>query len=255
LNRTDFSAELVRDRVSGALGRGKLACVPNEYAFDAFFRSTLQVILVEDGKVFMHAAALLGKMAGRRCAYLLPGRSGMGKSTIAAKFGDESALSDELPCLGVPPRLLRRSAKTQHGCKAAANETMPHTAPMPDRSAQAGPHSDPYGVVVYGTPFHGRFSSQGHNLSVPLAGIFFLERKLGPHAVALNKPEALMRLMTLIACYERYEPVSEAMLLIGRAAIAALPSFVFGFDRSESAGDISARLAAAVNRPGRGGGK
>lgn len=247
LRRADFEAELVRDGASGALGRGRVSSVPSEYSLDAFLRSALQTILVEEGKVFVHAAALRGSRNKRACAFLFPGRSGMGKSTLARKFGDEAALTDELPCLAIPRGLLSRHGKTRWEQQEVSGEAGFHAVRVGDLRT-CGSLRPRIHVSVFGTPFHGRFSSPGHNLRLPLAGIFFLERGFGPRALQLRRSESLVRLMELIACYEKYETVAEVMLRIGHAVTATVPCFVFGFDMSESPAAIIARLNSALNQ-------
>ncbi|MDQ7781156.1 MAG: hypothetical protein RDV41_15785 [Planctomycetota bacterium] len=211
---------------SGRLGTARLSCVLNRFAFDTFLRSTLQVFLAGRGRLLVHAAAIRCRVGREFVGYLVPGRSGMGKSTLAAKFGREDVLSDELPCLGVPtpPRHVRTGGARQG-----------------DR-----PRRRSISASVFGTPFHGRFSHIGRNVVHPLAGIFFLERHFGPRAVPLGRAEAVLRLMGLVACYEKNEAASEVMLATAYRAVSSVPSFIFGFDKDEPVESIAKRMASAV---------
>ena len=76
----------------------------DELPLDAFLRVLFSLALVEEGGLLVHAASLV--RAGR--AYLFPGRSGAGKTTLARLSTDVLLLSDEVSlvrdgrCHGTP---------------------------------------------------------------------------------------------------------------------------------------------------------
>lgn len=123
---------LARFRKTGGRWRGVAEVEETPYAFDTLLRVAWTRILLDAGGLLVHACGIL---AGGR-AYLFPGRSGAGKTTLARKADAPSVLSDEIVCVRAGAR----------------------------------------GFRAHGTPFFGEFARGGRRVSAPLAGVCFLER-------------------------------------------------------------------------------
>ena len=111
----------------------------NPYSFENDLRKTVAVELARRGGFLLHAsgAAPLNKSDGRRqSATVFCGKSGSGKSTIAAAFPPVDVLSDELVAI-----------------------------------ARRGD-----GYVACATPFRGMLSEPGPAFEAPLGRVFFLKQ-------------------------------------------------------------------------------
>ena len=126
LARGDFHAELDTD-----MRRGHIRQAATPYAIDAAFRILHSLLLAKQGGLLVHAASAV--RYGR--AFLFPGVSGAGKTTISRVAPpDVTLLSDEIS-------YLRRKG-------------------------------DEY--VAFGTPFAGELGQPGENIHAPLAVLYLL---------------------------------------------------------------------------------
>jgi hypothetical protein len=90
LLRYDFSSTSA-DKLENTI----LYVVKNKYAFDSWFRVFFTLDGINRDSVLIHSAGFVFKNK----AYIFPGRSGLGKSTLIKILGKESALTDELVCV------------------------------------------------------------------------------------------------------------------------------------------------------------
>jgi hypothetical protein len=128
MERGDFRAEW-----DPSAGRGRIRQTANPYAIDSVLRILHTLLLAREGGFLVHAASVIRD--GR--AFLLAGRSGAGKTTIARLAPpDAILLTDEISYV-----------RWQHGQYHA-----------------------------FGTPFAGEMARPGENLRAPLAGIFLLAK-------------------------------------------------------------------------------
>jgi len=121
------------------------------YSFDSFLRICYSLILVQESGFLLHAASVVRDGQG----YVFMGRSGSGKSTIAAYSSQYLVLSDEIS-------LVRK----------------------------IGSH-----YFIYSTPFWGEQEIKGENFYAPLQGIYQLKKGLQPLSKKLPRRDSLVRLM------------------------------------------------------------
>jgi hypothetical protein len=149
--------------------------VKNQYALDSLLRVLLSWKLLEHQGFLLHAATVIrdGK------AYVFTGRSGAGKSTVAALSPQGSVLTDEIS-------LLRR----EKGIWRA-----------------------------YGTPFWGEFKAAGSNSSAPLAGIFRLLQAPENRVELLRPMAILRTLLPNVLFFSsEAEPTRKLLEILSRAA-------------------------------------
>jgi hypothetical protein len=115
--------------------RGTVRLYPSIYAFDGLLRVVLSVLAAGSGKIIMHAAAV-----GRKNqAFVFPGVSGSGKTTVCRLLKGMRILNDELVCLGFGKRGR---------------------------------------VEVWGTPFWGELGNGPvHRSALPLRAVLFLKKE------------------------------------------------------------------------------
>ena len=121
------------------------------YSFDSFLRILYSLILAQEGGFLLHAAAVIRDGWG----YLFMGKSGAGKSTVAAHSSEYTVLSDEIS--------LVKKVEIDY--------------------------------LVYSTPFWGEQEIKGKNFSSPLAGVYQLKQSSRVVAKRLPKREAFRKLM------------------------------------------------------------
>jgi hypothetical protein len=128
LERGDFRAEW-----DPSAGRGRIRQTANPYSIDSVLRILHTLLLAREGGFLVHAASVIRR--GR--AFLLAGRSGAGKTTIARLAPpDAILLTDEISYV---------------------------------RWQQGQYHA-------FGTPFAGEMARPGENLHAPLAGVYLLAK-------------------------------------------------------------------------------
>lgn len=168
ITRWDFEAHLSR-RPDGDRHRrwgGSAACELNVLAFDSLLRVLWSIFLPRAGGALVHACSVRVDQA----AIVLPGPSGMGKSTFASKMADaDHVLTDEL------------------------------TAIIPD---EAG------GWRACSTPFWGDFRRGGGSIrSWPLKGFAFLGQSTTIDVRPLSPAESTAR---LLGCFLYFGSGAEA---------------------------------------------
>jgi hypothetical protein len=137
---------------------GTLSLSPSIYSFDACLRVLLATLLPSHGTILVHAASV----AARKRAYVFPGKSGSGKTTISRLAGDGTVLNDEISAISV---------ESGH-------------------------------VRVWGTPFWGEMGSgPPHNRPSRMYALCFLRKSRNNHLTALTGSEALQRLLRCVCLF------------------------------------------------------
>ena len=160
---------------------------PNEFSIDTFLRIVYSLALVEDRGLVIHAASLIRN--GR--AFLFPGRSGSGKTTIARLSRDATLLSDELSIVRLGDGRAR----------------------------------------CHGTPFWGELARGGEDRAAPLHAIYFLQHGHRHAVEALAPGQALQRLLPNVLFFAREARVTARVFDIAADLVDAVPSYNLSFRR------------------------
>jgi hypothetical protein len=162
--------------------------VRHEYALDSLLRILLTAVLLPRQGFLLHAASVVRD--GR--AYIFAGRSGAGKSTVAALSPVGSVLTDEIS-------LIRYS----------------------DSCWQA-----------YGTPFWGEFRAAGMNRHYPIAGIYLLSQAKQDRFEPLTAKETLRALLPCVLFFTSEQRANEALLSTLLEIVERVPGYRLHFRRS-----------------------
>jgi hypothetical protein len=182
ISREDF-----RSRARPASGETLLESAFNKYSFDSWFRIFITLLALQKRSILVHASGI----SRRGKAFVFPGRSGSGKSTMIKKLGRNGALSDELVLLNLK------------GKKVYASSTPFWGELKMDRS-------------------HKRRTSA-------LKGMYFLKKGACTAARGLDRGEALSRLLSAVLFFSKEtRGVKKLFSLCGRICRAAR-SYEFTF--------------------------
>jgi len=171
----EFNYEFEGAKLHARDRESRMSGVRNEYALDSLFRVLLSWKLISCEGFLLHAATIVrnGK------AFVFTGRSGAGKSTVAALSPEGSVLTDEIS-------LLRRENEAWR---------------------------------AYGTPFWGEFRAAGSNTSAPVAGIFRLLQAGENSLTPLSVREILRVLLPNVLFFSKEPLANERLLnILSRAA-------------------------------------
>ena len=151
IERWDFKGFL--DRKNGK-AEVKLS---SKGSFESFLRVIYSLMLPERDGLAIHASSLMkdGK------AYLFPGKSGTGKTTLVRLSPDVTLLTDEI-------------------------------------SVVRGIGAEP---VSFGTPFHGDLGMPGENISAPISGLYFPVKDNKNYLEKLTPKRALEKLLPNIVFF------------------------------------------------------
>lgn len=185
----DFACDFGSARVEANRQGARFLRVKNEYEMDSLLRMYLSWELLGRTGFLLHAATIVRN----GLAYVFTGRSGAGKSTVAALSPAGSVLTDEIS-------LLRRENGTWR---------------------------------AYGTPFWGEFRAAGRNASAPVGGIFKLKQDSTNEKQAVGKAELLRVLLTNILFFSKAQEDHERLLEIAKAAAEELPGALLRFQKTK----------------------
>jgi hypothetical protein len=180
----DFGGARVKANRQGAC----FLAVKNEYEMDSLLRMYLSWELLSRTGFLLHAATIVRN----GLAYVFAGRSGAGKSTVAALSPAGSVLTDEIS-------LLRRENGTWR---------------------------------AYGTPFWGEFRAAGSNTSAPVAGIFKLAQTRTNERQAMGKTQLLRVLLTNILFFSNAQEDHQRLLEIATMAAEEMPGALLQFQKT-----------------------
>ncbi len=187
--RWDFSFDLAAPNRPTLPWTGNGFCAQSPYALDSLLRVLWSMFLPRVSAMLVHACGVIHPKHG---AFVFPGRSTSGKTTLARKVEDpDRVLSDELVVLGLDG----------NACPKA-----------------------------WGTPFWGEFERGGVSmLDHPLRGIFFLEQGAGVRTSSLSLSHGVFRLLECFLCFQQDFNTARSHLelvsrLLSKAAFGTLVS-------------------------------
>ena len=187
---TEFAYQFEGARLRASSGKVLFDRVTNEYALDSLLRILLSWKLLECQGFLLHAATVIRDDA----AYVFTGKSGAGKSTVAALSPPGSVLTDEIS-------LLRR----EHGEWRA-----------------------------YGTPFWGEFRAAGSNSSAPVVGIFRLLQAPENRATPLRPVQTLRALLPNVLFFSAESEANRCLLEVLSQAALEIPGYNRAFRKDPS---------------------
>lgn len=142
---------------------------------------------LERGGLLLHASSLVHKAR----AYVFPGPSGAGKTTIVAHSVGKAVLNDELSLLI-----------------------------WSDEGAE---------VLAYGTPFFGDWNRPGEKLAAPVKGLYFPVQDRENRVLPLSPPETLNFLLPRVCSYTTWKPRLERILDLALQLSERVKGFTFHF--------------------------
>jgi hypothetical protein len=184
----DFEAQHASLRAFSA--ESQFAGAKHVYALDSLLRILLSWVLLRHAGFLLHAATVVRN--GR--AYVFMGRSGAGKSTVAALSPAESVWTDEIS-------LLRREKGEWR---------------------------------AYGTPFWGEFRAAGSNSSAPVAGIFGLKQARENGVEALGPVELLRNILPNVLFFSGEAAANQRLLEILGQAVKEIPGYHLAFRKDRT---------------------
>jgi hypothetical protein len=135
--------------------------------------------------------------------FVFPGRTGAGKSTLSMIAGHKRVLADEVVYIG------REKGR----------------------------------LVARGTPFMGEFRHGGLNVTLPLAGLFFIRRSRIPGTSAITPSEAMGLLMRDILFFSAEPELCEAVLRTAFDLCTGVPCREFAFRKRADFAEINSMLS------------
>jgi hypothetical protein len=157
----------------------------------SYWDNVLRVIFFQ---VFLHRGGLLVHAAGlvhRQRAFIFPGPSGAGKTTIVSLSPKMAVLSDEIPVLQL-----------------------------------AGQGREP---VAHGTPFYGDWGRPGEEISAPIKGFYFPTHAQENRLIPLDSKETFTRLLPCVFSYTTRRPNLEILLNLTWQLAERVPGYVLSF--------------------------
>jgi hypothetical protein len=148
------------------------------------------------GGLLLHAAAV----AQGDFAYIFPGQSGAGKTTIVRQSSGKTILHDEIAVVQVEPEA-------------------------------SGPRA-------FGAPFYGDWGQPGEECQVPVKGLFFPCQDRENRLVPLTPQEALLRLMPCVCLYTSWRPRLERLFDLCLHLVSSLALYEFHFRPDPSLWDV-----------------
>jgi len=169
---------------AGGKGEARLAGAP-------FWQNVLRVIyfhffLPRQG-LLLHAAGLVH----RQMAFIFPGPSGAGKTSIVGLSPEMAVLSDEITVLQL----------TGNG----------------------------KGAMAHGTPFYGDWGRPGADFSAPVKGVYFPIHAEEDRVIPLSPREALARLLPCVFTYTHRRPLLAKLFAVAAKAAETVPAFALHF--------------------------
>lgn len=154
-------------------------------SFESFLRVIYSLILPQEEGLAIHASSLM--KAGK--AYLFPGKSGTGKTTLVRLSPDATLLTDEI-------------------------------------SIVRGIGVDP---VAFGTPFHGDLGIPGQNTSAPISGLYFPVKDRKSYLKKLSSKGALEKLLPNVVFFGQEQKLLRRVFHLSCELAISLPCYDLHF--------------------------
>jgi hypothetical protein len=157
----------------------------SENSFESFLRILCSLILPEKDGLSIHASSLIrnGK------AYVFPGESEAGKTTIVRLSPEATLLTDEISII-------------------------------------RGIGSIP---VAYGTPFRSDLEASGDNVSAPVKGLYFPVKDNENYLYKLNNKPALARLLSNVVIFGQDHNLIQKAFYLAYDLVRSLPCYELHF--------------------------
>jgi len=179
IERQDFSGSFDPEAFQASVE------ITAKYSLESFIRILYSLVLPCMDGLSIHSASLVrnGK------AYIFPGTSGAGKTTIARSSSDVTLLSDE-------------------------------------NSIVRGIGEAP---LAYGTPFHGDLEIPGKNVRFPVAGLYFPVKDSENFLERLDTKSALERLLRNVNFFGQDQTLMRKVFSLSYDLVASLPCYDLHF--------------------------
>ena len=200
IHRYDISAGIdVRKK------KGWLIVNRGAASIDSFLRILYSILLLRKKAFLIHSAGL----RINNSAFLFPGQSGAGKTTLYKKAGRRFILSDEL-------NMVR------------ANDS---------------------GFYAKATPFMGEFRKGVSNEGGNMRGIFFLSKGAPNYYRPIAKDDALTRMLSTVMFFSDQLEMNRKLLTIVSRFVNNLPTFELQYDKDTTRfADIRDMISGALDR-------
>ena len=187
ITRGDFEARYDPVRRCGTVRQNV-----NRHSIDSVIRIVHTLALASEGGLLLHAASAIRNGS----AFLFPGRSGAGKTTLS-RFApaDVCLLSDEVS-------YVRRSGDT---------------------------------FVAWGTPFTGELGTPGANRSAPLKALCFLRQAQENCLLPMEKAKALQQLLTNVLFFANDSDMVSRVFHTAGDLVASTEAFQLNFTQGDTA--------------------
>jgi len=159
--------------------------ISTENSFDSFLRVAFSLILPGMDGLAIHASSLVRNEK----AYVFPGKSGAGKTTIVRLTPEATLLTDEIS-------IIRRIG----------------TRPL-----------------AYGVPFHGDIGIPGENVNAPVTGLFFPIQGKESYIEEIGVKSALQRLMPNIILFGQDQDLMQKAFNLAFELVSAMPCYDLHF--------------------------
>jgi len=158
---------------------------------DKEWQNVLRIVyffeLLEMGMLMLHASGVVHQ--GQ--AYIFPGPSGAGKTTIVRHSGGKPILNDEFSLL-----------------------SWTHEGPE---------------VMAYGSPFHGDWNRPGEKLAAPVKGFYFPVKDRENFVVPISPQETRNLLLARVCTFTTWKPRLEKIFDYTMELATRVPGFAFHF--------------------------
>lgn len=240
----DFSVDLAPAGAGAGWARADV------YSLDNLLRVAVAASLLRRGGLLLHAA---GIQVGRR-AWVFPGRSGRGKSTLSALAGRGRVLSDELTAVAPLSTQARRRAGPLESVQGPMSKVgaRDESCDLGPWTPDLGPWTPDLGLparqrwVAMATPFWGAFGQGRLNGSAPLAGLAFLRRSRVARCKPISADAAARRLLKVAMFFEA--GVDGHRRLLGNIAslVRSVPTVELAFDKRRGFREVAGMLGKAT---------
>jgi len=157
----------------------------SENTFESFLRIVCSLVLLKENGFCIHASSLIrnGK------AYVFPGESEAGKTTIVRLSPEAILLTDEIS-------IIRRIKNTP---------------------------------IAYGTPFRSNLEICGSNVSAPAKGIYFPVKDKKNYICKLSDKSALAKLLSNVVIFGEDHNLMQKAFYLANDLVASLPCYDLHF--------------------------